>query len=143
MDATRAVAIDKGYCMRKFFCLVIAVLPALMAACDRGLRLYPVKGTVTYDGQPLPAGQIFFEADISKGHDGPQGFAFVKQGKYDTTQGGRGVLGGPYVLRVEGFDGKEGVELPLGRPLFTDFSEQRDLPQQASEQNVTIAARKK
>ena len=92
------------------------VICCLTTGCNRRPVLYHVSGTVTYDGQPLPAGQVFFDADLTKGHDGPQGFAYIKDGQFDTAQGGRGVLGGPYVIRIQGFDGKPGRELPLGKP---------------------------
>ena len=29
-----------------------------------------------------------------------------------------GVIGGLYKIRIEGFDGKPGNELPLGKPIF-------------------------
>ena len=101
---------------------VAALLSLATAGCGGGPKMYPVSGTVTYDGKPLPAGQISFEADVTKGHDGPQGMAYIKDGRFDTAQQkGKGVLGGPYVIRIQGFDGTPGNELPMGKPLFTDF----------------------
>lgn len=100
---------------------------------DSGPRYYHVSGTVTYRGQPLSAGQIFFTADYTKGNDGMQGSAIIKEGRYDTRGTGKGVLGGAYRIRIDGFDGKPGNELPLGKPLFQkEF--QRDLPKAVSTQ---------
>jgi hypothetical protein len=106
----------------------LAALLCLAAGCSPGPEVYPVTGTVTYDGKPLPAGQIFFEADVQKGRCAPQGFAEVKDGHFDTAKGGRGVIGGPYVIRIQGFDGKPNEELALGKPLFSDYIESRDIP---------------
>ena len=77
-----------------------------------------------------------------KGQDAPQGSADIKDGKYDTALGGRGVLGGPYVIRINGFDGQTGNDLPLGKPLFTNHVESRDLPKEPSQQNFEIAKKK-
>ena len=75
----------------------LAVLGGLLlAGCGRGPTLYQVSGRVTYDGQPLPAGVIYFDPDVTRNHDGPQGYAVIKNGTYNTSaRGGRGVVGGP------------------------------------------------
>jgi hypothetical protein len=117
-----------------------AAVFCLVAGCNRGPEMYSVSGTVTYDGKPLPAGQVFFEADVTKGHDAPQGFAYVKDGRFDTAQGGRGVVGGDYVIRIQGFDGKPGNELPLGKPLFNDYVESRDLPKGPAQLEFSVPA---
>jgi hypothetical protein len=106
--------------------------------------LYDVSGRVTYDGQPLPAGVIYFDPDVTKQNDGPQGYAVIKDGAYSTAdRNGRGVAGGPHIVRIEGFDGRPGAELPLGRPLFTDYHENRDLPRSKSELNFAVPGRGK
>jgi hypothetical protein len=119
-------------------CAVAVVF--LVVGCNRGPEMYSVSGTVTYDDRPLPAGQIFFEADVTKGHDAPQGFAYIKDGHFDTAQGGRGVVGGDYVIRIQGFDGKPGNELPLGKPLFNDYVEAPDLPRGPSQLEFSVPA---
>jgi hypothetical protein len=121
----------------------LAVLGGLLlAGCGRGPTLYHVSGRVTYDGQPLPAGVIYFDPDVTRNHDGPQGYAVIKNGTYNTSaRGGKGVVGGAYVARIEGFDGRPGRELPLGTPLFTDFQKRRELPWASSEQDFTVPRR--
>lgn len=107
--------------------------------CNTGPRLYHVKGTVTYKGAPLPEGVIFFDPDAAKQNDGPQGQAFIKDGAYDTAEkGGKGVIGKAYIVRVQGFDGKPGHELPMGRPLFTDHQEPVDFPLENSMRDFHI-----
>jgi hypothetical protein len=94
-------------------------------------KLQEVSGTVTYDGAPLPAGVIWFDPDPNHPANPPQGYAYIKDGKFDTLNKGRGVRPGAYLVRVEGFDGKPGNELPMGKPLFTDFGEKREFPSSA------------
>ena len=107
--------------------------------CQSGPRIYHVKGTVTYKGQPLPAGVIFFDPDIMKQNDGPQGYAFVKDGVYDTAdKGGQGVVGRAYQVRIQGFDGKPGEELPMGRTLFTGFKQAVEFPLQNSTHDFQV-----
>jgi hypothetical protein len=58
--------------------LAAAVLPA--HGCTRGPRTYPVSGTVTLDGQPLPEGEILFvPVDGSTGPDPGK----VKDGRFE------------------------------------------------------------
>jgi hypothetical protein len=101
-----------------------AVLVCLTGCAED--KLYDVTGTVTHGGAPLPAGVVWFDPDPNHPGQPPQGYAYVKDGKFDTTDRGRGVKPGAYTVRVEGFDGKPGNELPLGKPLFTDFEEKRE-----------------
>jgi hypothetical protein len=113
----------------------------LLAGCHQGPRLYPVSGKVMYGDKPLPAGVIYFDPDSSKKNDGPQGYAIIQNGEYNTAAtGGKGVIGGPHIVRIEGFDGKPGEELPLGRPLFTDFQQPLDLPKAPATQNFDVPA---
>jgi hypothetical protein len=105
--------------------------------------LYHVSGEVNYKGTPLPAGVIFFDPDATKKNSGPQGYAMIKDGKYDTSaQGGAPVVGGAYIVRIEGFDGKPGNELPLGKALFTDFQKAVDLPKENCTQNFEVPAKR-
>lgn len=106
----------------------LALLLPLAVGCSGGLPLYPVVGTVSYDGQPVPAGVVWFDPDPTNLPNSPQGYAYLKDGRFDTAANGRGVAGGPYLVRIEAFDGKPGNELPLGKPLFADFSRKVDLP---------------
>ncbi len=123
---------------RWFAAGLIMAAGVLLAGCG-GSGLYEVSGRVTYDGRPLPAGVIYFDPDVARHNDGPQGYALVKDGAYSTAaKGGRGVAGGPHVVRIEGFDGRPGAELPLGKPLFTDYQERRDLPRARSEQDFAV-----
>src|SRR5437899_2888161 len=100
----------------------------VLAGCSAEDKLYDVSGTLTSAGKPIPKGLIFFDPDASKGMGGPQGFANIKDGKFDTADHVKGIRGGAYVIRVSGFDGKEANEAPFGQPLFPEYQEKRDLP---------------
>lgn len=121
----------------------VALLCLLTVGCNSGPKTYHVSGKVTYNGKPLPAGVIYFDPDVLKKNDAPQGYAIIKDGVYDTAApGGKGVVGGAYLARIEGFDGKPGAELPLGRPLFTDFQQSIELPKATATQDFEVPARK-
>lgn len=108
----------------------LGVLCVVFAAgCARGPQTYHVSGQVTFQGQPLPAGVIYFDPDPKRQNTGPQGYAYIKDGRFDTALlDGRGVVGGAYIARIEGFDGVPGAELPLGSVLFTQFQQALELP---------------
>jgi hypothetical protein len=98
--------------------MLAIVVCAAIAGCN-GDSLYDVKGTVSIGGEPVPAGVIWFDPHIAKANtNGPQDYAQIKDGKFDTRQNGRGVKPGLYTIRVEAFDGKPANELPLGKPLI-------------------------
>src|SRR5262245_53264522 len=104
----------------------------LLAGCSAGERLYDVSGTITFEGQPIPKGLIFFDPDPSKGTPGTQGFANIEDGRYDTASPGKGkgIRGGVYVIRISGFDGKVGPEAPFGQFLFAEHEFKKELPPQ-------------
>lgn len=120
---------------------VIAAISFLGAGCSEE-RLRDVSGMVLYDGQPLPAGVVWFDPAPDHPKRPPQGFAYVKDGHFTTAENGRGIFPGNYTIRVEGFDGKPGEELPLGRPLFTQFREERELDGSPTPLEIHVTRRK-
>lgn len=96
----------------------------VLSGCSSEEKLYDVSGTVTFQGKAIPKGLIFFDPD--KG--GPQGFANIENGKYDTAAKGKGIRGGKYGIRIGGFDGKEGPEAPFGQALFPEHTFTKELP---------------
>jgi hypothetical protein len=103
-----------------------------------GPTRYHLTGKVTLSGEPVPAGQIFFDPDIAKGNDGPAGFAFIKNGEFDTRLDGRQHIGGPHEIRIQAFDGKPGNELPLGRMMVPEFNTTAELPKSNGKQDFEI-----
>lgn len=100
--------------------LMVAAAIVLSGCGQSGGPRLPLAGTVTFAGRPVPAGRIDFLPDTGRGGDGPAGFAAIRGGRFDTRDGGRGVVAGPYLAVVRGTDGipgpAEGQE--AGRPLF-------------------------
>ena len=91
-----------------------------------------MSGTITFEGQPIPKGLIFFDPDPAKGTPGTQGFANIEDGRFDTAvpDKGRGIRGGAYIIRISGFDGREAPEAPFGQPLFPEHELTREFPAQ-------------
>src|SRR5262245_45059271 len=124
------VPVREARCRRRWpaWVAVMAFLTAVGCGGD-GPRRYHISGKVTYKGHSIPAGEIIFDPDVTKGKDGVQGFALIRDGEYDTSvRGGKGVGAGPYVVKIRGYDGKPRGELPLGEPLFPEYEDKIDLP---------------
>lgn len=94
----------------------LAVLCA--AGCGDGNDDRHLTGTVTFDGKPVAAGVIYFDPDGTKGHTGAQGYAIIKNGRFDTRDGGRPISPGPLIARISGGDGNVTPELDMGQTLF-------------------------
>ena len=105
---------------------------AFLAGCGADEQLYDVSGTITFNGEPIPKGLIFFDPDPAKGTPGTQGFANIENGRFDTSVDGqgRGIRGGAYIIRISGFDGKVAAEAPFGQFLFPEHELTRELPAQ-------------
>lgn len=128
------------------------VLPAALVVClgcggGEGER-YRVSGAITLDGVPIPNGMITFEPDFQKGNTGPQGIALIRDGRFDTsTQGGRGIVGGPHRVRIEGYR-SEAVPPELADPsapttvevLISNFETEVDFPQENTTHDFTITS---
>ena len=102
-------------------CGVAGLWAVLLAGCgDDGPARINVSGDVTWKGGPIPSGYMTLSPDVKKGNSGPQGIAFIKDGKFDTRfKGGRGAATGPQLLNVYGYDGVNPSEdHPWGAPLF-------------------------
>ena len=97
-------------------------------------KLYRVSGVVTHDGKPIPKGNIFFDPQAG----GPQAYASIVDGKYDTAEEGKGVRGGAYDIRVNGYDGKTGHEAPFGQALFPEYTGIKDFPSEDSTYDLNI-----
>jgi len=111
------------------------------AGCG-GNNGYRVSGKVTFAGQPVPMGKIYFDPDTAAGASGQSGFAEIKDGVYDTSAaGGRGVTGGATVVRIQGHkkDPADAIS-GYGPPLFAEYTTKADLTQAAATKDFDVPA---
>ena len=120
------------------WCVIVLCLPCIAGCGQEGPRRYHISGKVTFKGQPVPEGNISFEP-VSSEIGG--GFAFVREGKFDTSEEGRGHLGGEHRVRITGHTG---VLIDPNNPdsgtvaLFQPYETTLDLPQGSSEQEFEV-----
>ena len=76
---------------------------------------------------------------VRQGNSGPQGYADIKEGKFDTSQGGKGCTGGVVVVRIEGFEATDQPGV-FGKPLFAAFELKDDLPREACTRTFEVPA---
>jgi len=119
--------------MKGRLALVGAVLLAAALGCkEEGSKRVRVSGEARFDGQPIPYGDVVFTPDGSKKNSGPQGIAQIRDGKYDTgSSDGKGVAGGPTIIRVTGFTAQ-------GGKLICEYEYQADLPKQDGAFNIDV-----
>ena len=118
---------------------VLACLVALIG-CGGDDRI-DISGTVIFNGKPVPAGRIYFTPDLSKGHDGPQGYAEILDGAFDTSKEGKGPRGGPTIVTIHGYDGAKEIDSgSQGNPLFLDYHVSIDLPAATTTQKFEVPA---
>lgn len=121
----------------------IAVLSlAVFCGCQDSsdVQRFDVQGTVTFDGKPVPAGTIMLTP--SPGNTGPGGYAEIRDGKFDTAEGGQGPTGGPHHVVIQGYDGKTNPanELPMGSALFDPYETDVNLPDADTKNDFDIPA---
>jgi len=84
------------------FSRVIGLLAALIlfVGCDRGPKCYPVKGQVTWQGEPVPLGEVTF---FPVGGGRPATGNITGDGTYELTthERGDGALVGEYKVSIE------------------------------------------
>jgi hypothetical protein len=117
-----------------------AALSVLICGCaDDGP--YALSGAVIYDGKPVPKGFVTLTPEPSSAHAGPEVRVAIEGGWYHTGEG-QGIGGGPYRVRIVGFDGVatrwQGEDLPDGKSLFSPYQTTVDFPRQDGEFNFAI-----
>jgi hypothetical protein len=131
---------------RSIFGGYIAVF-VLITGCfsQSGVDRQFLSGKVTFDGQPLPAGEIQFRPDFDKGNKGPGTYAKIVDGRFQTPDS-KGVVPGPTVVTVSGFDGipyeyQDGGETIVekrGRPVFSKYRIDLEIPAGVNEIDLEI-----
>lgn len=112
---------------------LVLSLTVILGCSSSDPRSHHVEGTVTFKGKVVPFGNVQFVP--SKGNSGPAGYADIVDGKYATwAAGGKGTVGGPHTVVINGFDGKSNpeAELPHGKQLFREYKTEYDIPKESS-----------
>lgn len=102
--------------------LLALCLSGTLPGCG-GDKTLQVSGTVRFEGQPVPAGLVWIDPDVEQDFAAGQGFARIKDGHFNTAQEGRNVVEGPYLIRIQAYDGKPEKGAPLGKPLRAEYRE--------------------
>ena len=90
----------------KTLALTVVAIGLFIAGCSSSSNVseIDIKGTITYEGKPIPVG---FVQIIPVGGGGVQGYAKIENGVYDTSSGGRarGISSGEHLVKIVGYDG--------------------------------------
>ena len=124
----------------------LAAFPLLLssvtfAGCGKdGPSRLDVWGTITWKGQPIRSGVIFFEPNTTKGNKGPQGFALIKEGNFDSRyERSKGCISGPHIATIQAGDGQNITSgRPYGNSLFASHNLAIDIPPDGGEINLQI-----
>ncbi|MFM7291887.1 MAG: hypothetical protein ACKO6B_11750 [Planctomycetia bacterium] len=110
--------------------LVGSCAVAGLAGCGSRDDRYPVAGSVTHAGRPVPRGAVWFEPTVEARLMAAPGFALIENGSY-RTPAGTSPGKGPYRVRIIGRDGTPPTEkdlaemMPgqkfLGQPVFPEY----------------------
>lgn len=107
--------------------LSVLLLLLVMVGCDSKPKLTEISGTVTFKGQPIPAGDVSFTPEVSV-TGGQLQMYMVKDGKYDSAQTPEsGLLPGKYKVRINGYDGKQIPNFYSGKQIFNAVEEQIEI----------------
>jgi hypothetical protein len=122
--------------------LSLALFAVLVAGCGGGDKIdrQRIQGTVTYQGQPVAFGAIFFEPTASAGQVAPTVYLPVRDGKFDT--GDKGPSPGKYRVTVGGVDQSKATKdddgITTTPPLFPDHKFEIDVPVPNNTLNVEV-----
>ena len=124
------------------FALAVALLLlAFSSGCsEKDTGRVAVWGDVTWKGQPVPSGVVYFSPDTKKGNKGPQGYALIKAGAYDSRgELSKGCVTGPVMVSIQGCDGQGIVPgKPYGRSLFASHETSLDIPAEGGQIDLTV-----
>lgn len=119
---------------------VAAMVLSVLIGCSRQPPgRFEISGTISFDGKPVPVGQISFEPDATQGNRGPQALARIENGRY-RTQPMKGAVAGPVHITVTGYDGLSKGETPFGAPLFKPFTLRQVLPAKSNTLDLVVPA---
>lgn len=101
-------------------------MACIAAGCSRpGPTRFRLEGTVSFKGKPVPAGRLMLAPDGTQGNRGPAAYAEIVDGRFTTVKG-KGHVGGPHVVEIQGFQALRGTDMPSS--LFPTHETVVDLP---------------
>ena len=118
-------------------------LAPLLPGCGgkESANVVHVRGTVSYQGKPLPRGMIVFDPDAAQGNRGPQGQAEIRDGNFDTRSSKHGAVAGPVIVRIVGGDGVAPEPVaPFGKLLFEEYTTRLTLSGEAPTLTLNVPA---
>ncbi len=130
----------------RFLSVLIVLAATGCSGQTEGPQRHTLSGTVTYNGQPVPAGEIIISPDSAAGNNGLGSYAVIKDGLYETAPD-KGITGGAYILNLTGFDGvpfksDDGAETFLqGKTLFSDYKFKHQFQEQNATLNIEVPAK--
>ena len=115
----------------------VLILAASAGCGSNEIERYELSGSVRYGDRLVPAGTISFEPD-AQGVGG--GFAPIRDGRFDTTDSGRGHLGGKHRVQITGFDGLVNPSNPdsPAKILFPAYDLDIELPKETTTMDFEI-----
>jgi hypothetical protein len=118
----------------------LATCLLLAAGCAAKPKSSQLSGTVTFKGQPVPAGYIAFTPDVGNGGRGSIKVLQIKDGVYDSSNEppDQALTPGAYLLRIAGFDGKPVPLWGQGKQIFNPVDETFVVPDGVSTKDFTI-----
>lgn len=118
----------------------LGLLVVVCVGCKKvdGPVRYEVSGEVKYGDQLLEYGTIQFLPDAQQGNRGLATSARIQRGRFKTPSG-KGVVGGPHLLRIYAFE-DDASGNPNLVPLFPMYEKRVDLPMAGTSIDVIVPA---
>lgn len=131
---------------KQWKCLLALTVVLTFVGCgtsEDAPERYQISGTVSFDGKPVPSGEIVITPDA--GNSGEGSYAVIKNGKYETAPG-QGISGGAYRLILTGSAGNGGEEITepdQGKTLFSGYELKHTFPKETATFDIEVPANPK
>jgi hypothetical protein len=132
--------------MKHFVSAAVALaLASALLGCSGPARpaRYEISGAVTHGGKPVPSGTLRLTPDAEKGNRGPATSVAIADGRYRSVDG-YGVLGGPYIVEITGFEAltpEQAEAMVTPKPLFKPYTTTVDLEKKNGVKDFDVPAK--
>jgi hypothetical protein len=107
----------------------------IVSGCQKSNGLTPVSGRVTFNGNPVPMGNVSIEPDASQGNKGPQCRSSIIKGEFKSRPE-FGSVSGPVIVDVEGSEQRPDKEFPV--PLFPRYTFKTEIPKGKASLDIVV-----